>query len=92
MRFRVKLLSLTLLVLMAGCSMDDREVEHVAPLATFQSSRTVDVAWKASSGGTNGHYLRLQHDLAQGHVFAASYKGVVTATNANTGKVQWQKN
>lgn len=95
MKFSTTLLSLALLASIAGCSLDDREVEHVAPLATFQPSRTVDVAWKASSGGgrgTSGQYLRLQHDLAQGTVYATSYKGVVTATNANSGKIQWQKN
>ena len=92
MRFSTKLLTIGMIVFVAGCSMDDREYEHVAPLATFQPSKTVDVAWKTSSGsGTNGQYLRLQHDVAQGHVFAANYKGVVTGTDANTGKILWKK-
>lgn len=91
MKFSTRLLSLSFAALLAGCSMDDREVERVAPLANFQSSRNVEVVWKASTGGTSGHYLRLQHDLTQGKVYTTSYKGVVTAVDANSGKTLWNK-
>lgn len=74
--------------------MDDREVERVAPLAKFNSSMNLGVAWSSSSGGgrgTSGHYLRMQHDIAHEKVYTASYQGVVTASNANTGNILWKK-
>ncbi len=94
MKLKSLCLSLALISLVSGCAMDDREVERVAPLAKFNSSMNVGVAWSSSSGGghgTSGHYLRLQHDIANQRVYTASYQGVVTAANANTGKIVWKK-
>jgi outer membrane protein assembly factor BamB len=91
MRYLVKLCTLSLLFFIAGCNSDDREVEHVAPLAKFQSSKSINQNWKTSTGGTSGQYLQLQHTLAQGVVYSTSYKGVVSAVNAETGKVLWSK-
>lgn len=94
MKLKSQLLTLSLIALISGCAMDDREVERVAPLAQFDSSMNVGVAWNSSSGGgrgTSGQYLRLQHAVENGKVFTSSYKGVVTASNANNGKILWKK-
>lgn len=94
MKFKSQLFAFAFIALISGCAMDDREVEHVAPLAQFKSSMNVGVAWSSSSGGgrgTSGHYLRLQHDIANGIVYTASYQGVVTASNASTGNILWKK-
>lgn len=94
MRIKSRLVALSLITLISGCAMDDREVERVAPLAKFNSSMNVGVAWSSSSGGgrgTSGHYLRMQHDIAHEKVYTASYQGVVTASNANNGNILWEK-
>jgi outer membrane protein assembly factor BamB len=92
MKLQAKLLALALTALLAGCMSDDKEVERVAPLASFQPTMKVAVAWTAPKAGrgTKGQYLRLQHEVANGNVYTASYQGTVIAADANTGQNKWQ--
>lgn len=94
MRVHSKLCALLLAVFVAGCASEDREVEYVSPLTTYQQAMQVNVAWKASSSGrgSSGHYLRLQHDVVDGTVYTASYNGNVIAANAQDGRTRWQTN
>ena len=86
-------LGLAALLFAAGCS-KDKDVEPPAVLTKFSNTLPIKKLWGDSVGGGKKEQklrLGLGPALADGVVFAASYKGEVLAVTVATGKQVWVK-
>jgi outer membrane protein assembly factor BamB len=78
-------------VLFAACS-KDKDIDKPADLTPISATLKVDHLWSAKVADKGGKVLRLGLGLAvEGdRVFAAGYKGEVTAYNINNGHEIWR--
>ena len=78
-------------VLFAACS-KDKDIDKPADLTPINATLKVDHLWSAKVADKGGKVLRLGLGLAvEGdRVFAAGYKGEVTAYNINNGHEIWR--
>jgi outer membrane protein assembly factor BamB len=78
-------------LLLVGCSSEDASLKP-APLPHFTPSMHVSSVWsKAIGDGASGYYLHLQPVLSGGTLYVASYDGILTAVNAQSGDTLWEK-
>jgi outer membrane protein assembly factor BamB len=86
---------LIVLAALAGLSacegLGKSNLEPPTPLESFEPSARLKRLWSAEAGGSIDRYSRLAVRLAGDTVYAASGKGVVTAYQAETGKIRWQQ-
>ena len=88
--------ALATLVLLNGCSWikswgDDDDPDAPAELVEFESTLNVKQAWSASIGdGLDKAGRQLRPAYASGMLYAADYKGLLIAIDAESGKTHWQ--
>lgn len=104
-RLFVKLLILTSLLWLSGCSsigesfsstvrsyLEDEDVaEKPKELKNFKTTLKVTERWSANVGSdAKKLYVRLQPTIDGDRIYAAGVKGKVSAYDANTGKLLWE--
>jgi len=84
------------LLLLNGCSWikswgDDDEVEAPAELVEFEPTLRVQKVWSTGVGsGLDKAGRQLRPAFSSGSIYAADYKGLITAIDAESGRKQWE--
>ncbi|MBP7177418.1 MAG: outer membrane protein assembly factor BamB [Moraxellaceae bacterium] len=90
MRLSRFLLLLPLLVVIAACSSSPKAPKP-GPLPDLPAERVqLDRVWKAQVGNGPEALLQLRPSITAQQIVAASHDGVLSALDAETGKVQWR--
>lgn len=88
--------ALAALLLLNGCSWikswgDDDDPEAPAKLVEFEPTLKVGKAWSADVGkGLDESGRQIRPAYSSGLIFAADYKGLLIALNAESGRKQWE--
>ena len=84
-------------MLLNGCSWikswgdDDDDPDAPAKLVDFQSTLKVGKVWSASVGkGLDNAGRQLRPVYSNGSLYAADYKGLLKAMDADSGRMQWE--
>lgn len=77
-------------LLLVGCGAKDN-VEPPAPLVEFEPTLDVTAVWRSGTGTGAGVPVGVQPYLEQGRIFTVDPKGLVTAYDAETGRVLWER-
>ena len=82
---------LTLAVLAAGCSSNDKKEPEPAELVKFDAETQLEEQWSRSIGDGQGETYNLLAPVVYGNeIFAADVEGLVVAMDRSTGKVNWK--
>ncbi|MCQ4287766.1 outer membrane protein assembly factor BamB [Pseudomonas stutzeri] len=82
---------LTLAVLTAGCSSNDKKEPEPAELVKFDAEIELSKQWNRSIGEGQGETYNLLTPVVYGdEIFAADVEGLVVAMDRMTGKVNWK--
>ncbi|MBT8061229.1 MAG: outer membrane protein assembly factor BamB [Gammaproteobacteria bacterium] len=94
---RLLILALALLLVLGGCSWikswGDDEIEPGDPLPLVEFTPTLQTRklWSVRVGdGIGRQRTQLRPILSNGIIYAADYRGVLTAINAESGRKQWE--
>jgi outer membrane protein assembly factor BamB len=86
----LKLIFLLLVVAcLMSCSVFHKSHECMACLTPFKACIPIKEVWSSSAGGTDKHYVKLTPVVEGNRIYAASYKGHLTAIDTQTGKHIW---
>lgn len=89
----MKLIRIIVLLLtfsnLTGCALFHRSHEPMATLTPFQPTLDVHEDWSSSAGGTSKHYVKLTPAIEGNRIYAAGYKGNISAVDTCTGEHIW---
>ncbi len=83
----------TLTLTLSACSFFDKDnTPTPAPLVNFTPTASLHAVWHTRAGaGTGGDFVRLSPAFANNTLFTSSSNGTLTAVDAATGHIRWQK-